>query len=150
MDKKNKKELRFKEQYTFEERRRKAIRRMDIDPNICPTIVEKADNDENLNDIGTLRLLVPKTETRIDKNTGAKITSDNTFAKLQARIRKRVNLKDSEALFCFINNTFAMQSTTIRQLYNDHADDDGFLYVQYAGENVFGTGAPVNPPPFSK
>jgi len=31
-----------------------------------------------------------------------------------------------------------MCSSTMGQVYSEHRDDDGFLYVAYSGENTFG------------
>jgi len=30
-------------------------------------------------------------------------------------------------------------SSTMGQVYSEHRDDDGFLYVAYSGENTFGS-----------
>lgn len=33
---------------------------------------------------------------------------------------------------------FAFGSATMGQVYSEHKDEDGFLYVAYSGENTFG------------
>ena len=53
-------------------------------------------------------------------------------------IRKRMNLKSEEAIFLFVSDTIPPSSSIIRDIYNRHKDHDGFLYMQYAKENVFG------------
>ena len=37
-----------------------------------------------------------------------------------------------------VNNTICPSNIPICNVYNDHKDEDGFLYVKYTGENTFG------------
>lgn len=53
-------------------------------------------------------------------------------------IRKNLSLTPEKALFLFVGNTLPTTQTLMRELYGDFADDDGFLYIKYSGESVFG------------
>ena len=53
-------------------------------------------------------------------------------------IKKRLHMKPEEAIFFFINNKVFSGTFTIGQIYNSQKDPDGFLYIQYSKENVFG------------
>jgi GABA(A) receptor-associated protein len=53
-------------------------------------------------------------------------------------IRKRINLRPEEGLFLFINNQIITYTSIIGHIYEYSKDPDGFLYVYYAKENIFG------------
>ena len=45
----------------------------------------------------------------------------------------------SQAFYLLINNSgLASMSLTMAQVYKDHKDDDGFLYMTYASQEMFG------------
>jgi GABA(A) receptor-associated protein len=66
--------------------------------------------------------------------------SDITMHQLIYIFRKRINLKESQGVFFFINNTLLLSSsgTLIGEIYNKHKEKDGFLYITYDVENTFG------------
>ena len=53
-------------------------------------------------------------------------------------IRSRINLKPEEAIFLFVNNVLPPTAQNMGEIYMEHQDPDGFLYVTYTGENTFG------------
>jgi GABA(A) receptor-associated protein len=54
-------------------------------------------------------------------------------------LRKRISLGNEQALLIFVKDTHLLTSTlTMAQIYNEHKDEDGFLYMTYCGENTFG------------
>lgn len=53
-------------------------------------------------------------------------------------VRKRIHLSEEKALFLFVHDYLPSKETTIATLYDDYKSNDGFLYVQYEGENIFG------------
>ena len=53
-------------------------------------------------------------------------------------IRKRIHLRAEDALFFFVNNTIPPTSATMGQLYQEHHEEDFFLYVAYSDESVYG------------
>ena len=111
----------FKTQYTFEERRyesdRLRIRFLDRTPVVIYPGPRGAPIDKN-------KYLVP---------------SHLTFGGFMHIVRKRIKLSPVQSLVGFINGTvLPASSSTIKDLYREHADQDGFLYVTYTLENTFG------------
>jgi GABA(A) receptor-associated protein len=92
-------------------------------PERCPIIVTKAKNCVNVPDIDKHKYLVPL---------------DLTVGQLVYVIRKRIKLRPEQAIFLFINNILPPTSELIGKIYNENKDNDGFLYVEYSGENTFG------------
>lgn len=66
--------------------------------------------------------------------------SDISMHQLIYIFRKRINLKETQGVFFFINNTLLLSSsgTLIGEIYNQHKEKDGFLYITYDVENTFG------------
>ncbi|CAI8588736.1 unnamed protein product [Vicia faba] len=46
--------------------------------------------------------------------------------------------KKREGYFCFVDNILPPTATLMSSLYEEHKDEDGFLYMTYGGENTFG------------
>ena len=86
-----------------------------------PIIINKNPN-KNLPDINKKKYLVPV---------------DLTIGQFIYVIRNRIEVTPEQALFLFVNDTLPT-SQTIKDVYNNHVDEDGFLYIIYTGENVFG------------
>merc|ERR1711861_16432 len=54
-------------------------------------------------------------------------------------VRKRLRLPPEKAIFIFVNGVLPSTGAALMsQMYKDYKDPDGFLYVTYSGENVFG------------
>lgn len=54
-------------------------------------------------------------------------------------LRNRMTLMPNQAFYLLINNSgIASMSLTMAQLYKDHKDEDGFLYMTYASQEMFG------------
>ena len=53
-------------------------------------------------------------------------------------VRKRIKLSPEKAIFIFINNILPPTAALLSSVYEEQKDEDGFLYVQYSGENTFG------------
>lgn len=51
----------------------------------------------------------------------------------------RIHLRPEDALFFFVNNVIPQTMTTMGQLYQDHHEEDLFLYIAYSEESVYGT-----------
>lgn len=110
------------EQYAFEERKKQSERLMNKYDTKIPIIITKAKNSD-IPDIDKRKYLVP---------------SDQTVGQFVYIIRKRIKLSHEKAIFVFVNNILPPTSAIISEIYNIHKDPDGFLYITYAGENVFG------------
>ena len=62
-----------------------------------------------------------------------------SVAKFISEIRKHIKLGRQESLFVFVaNNVMPQPNSTMSQVYAQHKDPDGFLYVVYSSENAFG------------
>lgn len=93
-------------------------------PDRVPLVCEKADRD---------RTKIP----RIDKKKYL-VPADLTVGQFLYVIRKRIELQPETALFLFCANSIPANTDLIATVYEEYKDEDGFLYVQYSGENTFG------------
>ena len=78
-----------------------------------------------------------KCEYNIDKNKYL-VPSDLKMQELIYIIRKRIKIKDSEAIFIYVNNILPQSNKLISEIYDENKDEDGFLYVKFSTENTFG------------
>jgi GABA(A) receptor-associated protein len=92
-------------------------------PDRCTIIVGKKDHSD-VKEIDKKKFICPR-----DINLGQFIYA----------IRKKLDLKPEKALFVFINNQIFPSHTLMGQLYEEHKEKDGFMYVVYCLENTFGT-----------
>ena len=55
-------------------------------------------------------------------------------------LRNRLQISSIETFFLFINKrTLPTLSQSVAELYRDYRDEDGFLYLTYASQEVFGS-----------
>lgn len=112
----------FKERFSFEKRSQEASRIMKKYPDRVPIIVEK-DSSSDISDIDKHKYLVPK---------------DLTVSQFIYVIRKRIKLQPEQAIFLFVNNSLPPISCLMSEIYEENADECGFLFCVYAGEATFG------------
>lgn len=74
---------------------------------------------------------------RVDKEKFL-VPFDLTVAQLMFIVRRRMKMDSSKALFLMINDVMPTSSSTMSTLYDQHASEDGFMYVVYTTENTFG------------
>jgi len=117
----------FKSQHTAEKRKAEADRIRLKYPDRIPVIAEKAEKTD-IPDIDKKKYLVP---------------SDLTMGQFVYVIRKRIKLPADQAIFLFVANSLPPAAALMAQVYAEHADSDGFLYVTYSGESTFGERLPV-------
>lgn len=110
--------------YTFNERCAESSRVLRKYPDRVPVICERSQKNKNVSEIDKNKYLVP---------------SDLTMSQYIYVIRKRLVLPAEKAIFLFINNTLVSNTRPIGDIYDEHRDPDGFLYILYSDENTFGS-----------
>lgn len=64
--------------------------------------------------------------------------ADLTVGQFVYVIRKRIKVASDKAIFMFVKNTLPPTAALMADIYEDHKDEDGFLYITYSGESTFG------------
>lgn len=115
----------FRTIHSKEERSAESERIIQKYPDRIPIIVQKNSNSssDTLPDLAKSKFLVP---------------DHVTFGQFLYIIRTRMSLPAEKALFIFINNTIPNASVDMKSLYDEHKDDDNFLYCYYGTESTFG------------
>jgi len=113
----------YKEKYSFEKRLNEATRIIDKYPNRIPIIVERDNNEKEIQLINKNKYLVP---------------ISLTVGQFVYVIRKRLVLPPEKAIFLFINNVLPPTASLLGTIYDEYKDKDHFLYIKYSGENTFG------------
>lgn len=111
----------FKTEHSESERRVEATRILTKYPDRIPVIAEVI--DKHLPVLEKKKYLVP---------------AELTLAQFVFVLRKRIELKQDQALFIFCGSKIPPSTTTMSHLYLESKDPDGFLYLMVTGENAFG------------
>ena len=114
----------FKQKHAFEKRKDEAHRILQKYPERIPVICVKDPRSRDIPDIDRKKYLVP---------------ADLSIANFMYVIRKRIKISPEKSIYLFVDNT-VMPATAqlLSALYEEHKDQDGFLYITYAGESTFG------------
>ncbi|KAL7664142.1 Autophagy-related protein [[Candida] zeylanoides] len=112
----------FKDDHPFEKRKAEASRILQKFNDRIPVICEKVEKSD-IAEIDKRKYLVP---------------SDLTVGQFVYVIRKRIKLPSEKAIFIFVNDILPPTAALLSTVYEEHKDEDGFLYVLYSGENTFG------------
>jgi len=112
----------FKLEQPLEKRQAESARIREKYPERIPVIVEKADKSE-VPDIDKKKYLVP---------------ADLTVGQFVYVVRKRIKLGAEKAIFIFVKDMLPPTASLLSAIYDEHKDEDGFLYMTYSGENTFG------------
>ncbi|CAN6457544.1 unnamed protein product [Victoria cruziana] len=67
------------------------------------------------------------------------VPADLTVGQFVYVVRKRIKLSAEKAIFIFVKNVLPPTGSLMSTIYEEHKDEDGFLYMTYSGENTFGT-----------
>lgn len=126
--------MKFKLEHTFDNRVAESGRVLSKYPDRVPVICEK-NSKSSMDDLDKKKYLVPV---------------DLTAGQFVYVIRKRLQLPAEKAIFLFVASVIPPTSSNMSTLYDQYKDRDGFLYITYSEENVFGWGNHVSPipPPF--
>ncbi|KAI8479900.1 PREDICTED: microtubule-associated proteins 1A/1B light chain 3C-like [Branchiostoma belcheri] len=115
---------------SFKQRKSLATRRDEVEgirakfPTKVPVIVERYHKERELPILDKTKFLVPQ---------------ELTMSQFVTIIRNRMSLSASQAFYLIVNNkSLASMSTTLAEIYKDEKDEDGFLYMTYASQEMFG------------
>ncbi|XP_059622173.1 microtubule-associated proteins 1A/1B light chain 3A-like isoform X2 [Phlebotomus argentipes] len=93
-------------------------------PTKVPVILERYRSERDLPDIGQRKYVIPQ---------------EMSMSQFHQMVRQRMNLSPSKALFFLVNNrTMICLSKSLLEVYDEFQDADGFLYITYASQDVFG------------
>ncbi len=113
----------FKQNYTFSSRHDESQRILEKYPNRIPVICETDPNNHSVIHLEKTKYLVP---------------DSLTVGQFIYVLRKQVTLRPEEAVFVMINNTLPPTAALMSQIYDNHKDTDGFLYIFFMREASFG------------
>ena len=113
----------FHKQFSFEKRKEEATRIKQKYSDRIPVIVQRLPTDTSIPNIDKKKYLVP---------------NDLTLGQFAYVIRKRIKINPEQSIFIFVNNTLPTTSILMSQLFEECVDKDGFLYLEFSGENTFG------------
>jgi GABA(A) receptor-associated protein len=113
--------MNYKESYSFEQKKAEATRIMNKYPTRVPILVSKGKNCRW--ELDREKYLVP---------------DDLTVGQFMWVIRKRLKLPPEEALFMLVGWSIPASNQMLGYIYDTYHDDDGFLYITYDSEGVFG------------
>ena len=93
-------------------------------PGRIPIICERDPRSKDVPDIDRKKYLVP---------------DDLSIANFMYVIRKRLKLSPDKSIYLFVNDlVMPATSQLLSLMYSENCDEDGFLYIKYAGESTFG------------
>ncbi|TKR89358.1 hypothetical protein L596_013474 [Steinernema carpocapsae] len=113
----------YKERYSLEKRQAKARNVLHGHSVHVPVVCEKASGSrlEHL------------------KQDCYKVASNITIGTFLVIIRERLSLTEDEAIFLFAKNAIMSTTKTMAEVYDEFKDEeDGFLYLTYQEESVYG------------
>ncbi|XP_042658790.1 microtubule-associated proteins 1A/1B light chain 3C-like [Tyto alba] len=101
-------------------------------PNKIPVIVERYQKERTLPPLTRSKFLV---------------SQDLPLSQFAVTLRTRLCLASSQTFYLLVNNQgLPNMAITMQELYRDNRDEDGFLYLTYASQEMFGcssSGEPV-------
>ncbi|XP_063851488.1 microtubule-associated proteins 1A/1B light chain 3C-like isoform X1 [Scylla paramamosain] len=115
---------------TFKQTRNYASRQQEVAnirnkfPNKIPVVVERYAKETTLPVLDKTKFLVPQ---------------ELTMSQFVTILRNRMQLQSTMSFYLLVNNrSLVSLSRPLSEVYRECRDDDGFLYVTYASQEVFG------------
>lgn len=114
----------FKQRRSFETRKLESENIKKKFPTKIPVVVERYQREVNLPEMDKSKFLVPQELTMMN------------FAII---IKQRLGVPSSRTFYFVIaNQSMVSTSKTVAEVYREHKDPDGFLYMTYASQEMFG------------
>jgi len=114
----------FKQRKSFPSRRDEVAGIRAKFPSKIPVIVERYHKEKALPLLDKTKFLVPQ---------------ELTMSQFVTIVRNRMSLSPTQSFYLIVNNkSLASMSTTLQEVYKDEKDEDGFLYMTYASQEIFG------------
>ena len=115
----------FIDRYSFFERSNESFKIMKRYPDRFPIICEKNIKDTTTPEIDKHKYLVPH---------------DITIGQFMYVIRKRLRILSGDAIFLFVGEDKVILPIhmAMHEVYSQYKNKDGFLYILFSKENVFG------------
>ena len=111
----------YKEKYSFEERCERSKLMREKYPSKIPVVLTAEK---------TIEL----------KSSQFLVSSDLSFAQFICMVRKNytTSLRSHEAIFCMVNRCLPPNTSLLSQIYQEHSEADGILYINITKESTFG------------
>ncbi len=118
-------DVKYIDSVSFEDRKKRSNSLLLKFPDKIPVILEKSMKDKYLPKMDKTKLLV---------------ADDMTVSTVLQLIKKNLKINESTSIYIMVSNKNIMLSgsQSIITIYQQHKNDDGFLYLEYCTENVFG------------
>lgn len=135
----NNKFIPFKEQVSFEERKRKVEELLSLYPNRIPTIIEKdisllkQEQKEENKDSNKKSQIPNETKTKF------LINPNDTVDTIILVVKNQLQINPEQAIFLLVKNKYALSGNTLMEnVYKKYKDEDGFLYLTFVVEVAWG------------
>ena len=118
----------YKDTMSFEDRKKRSASLLLKYQDKYPVILEKSKKDKYLPRIDKSKLLV---------------SHDMTISTVIQLLKKNIKINENTAIYIMTtdkenNDIMLSGSQSITNIYDNYKSDDGFLYLEYCTENVFG------------
>ncbi len=117
----------FKENTTYNHRLKKSKYLLENYYGRVPVIIERTPKDTSLKNIDRTKYLIPV---------------EMTISNILILIRQKIILNENQSIYIIANcnnSTIVLNPTqSLEYVYNTYKSNDGFLYLEYCGENTFG------------
>jgi GABA(A) receptor-associated protein len=118
----------YKKNTPLDERKQKSAKMLSMYPNRIPVIVEMSTSSASYTSYQSaehkIKYLVPY---------------DICMGQFIKIIRDKLKIQSTTALFFFVNNKLFPIISVIGDIYKEHCDEDGFLYIEFCEESTFGS-----------
>ncbi len=95
--------------------------------------------EEHPGKIGIICEKAPKSLIKDIEKTKYLINEEFNLSQFTTIIRRKLNMDQKEALFFLANGkTTLTGNDTMLEIYKKYKDEDGFLYIAYAAEEIWG------------